>query len=113
MKTAVSMTMMLLIGTLAVSTSFGDDNPDGAAGVATAVDAADAAYSNQFGPDPEDAGAPNSGDGIPDGSGWDPDDHGAPNSGDGIPDGSGWTTEDCGAPNPYSLFLLVIPAGIF
>lgn len=39
--------------------------------------------------------APNSGDGVPDGSGWldkgkNLDDKGAPNSGDGIPDGSGW-----------------------
>ena len=44
--------------------------------------------------------APNSGDGIPDGSGWedglpgpfggDGGTGGAPNSGDGIPDGSGW-----------------------
>ncbi len=41
-----------------------------------------------------DGPAPNSGDGIPDGSGLDNggdrDDKGAPNSGDGIPDGSGW-----------------------
>ncbi|ODS39653.1 hypothetical protein BEH94_02020 [Candidatus Altiarchaeales archaeon WOR_SM1_SCG] len=45
------------------------------------------------------AGAPNSGDGIPDGSGWDDENprpgeiNGkgpAPNSGDGIPDGSGF-----------------------
>jgi len=113
MKTAVSMTMMLLIGTLAISTAFGETNPAGAVDVASALDAAGAGYSNQFGPDPEDAGAPNSGDGIPDGSGWDPDDHGAPNSGDGIPDGSGWTTEDLGAPTPYSLFLLVFPLVLF
>lgn len=42
----------------------------------------------------DEYGAPNSGDGIPDGSGYDKgadrDEHGAPNSGDGIPDGSGW-----------------------
>ena len=41
-----------------------------------------------------DGPAPNSHDGIPDGSGFekgrDLDDKGAPNSGDGIPDGSGW-----------------------
>ncbi len=41
-----------------------------------------------------DGPAPNSGDGISDGSGMDKgadrDDKGAPNSGDGIPDGSGW-----------------------
>jgi hypothetical protein len=44
---------------------------------------------NSYGP------APNSGDGIPDGSGLDPSDWSsgkgpAPNSGDGIPDGSGF-----------------------
>ncbi len=44
----------------------------------------------------EDSAAPNSGDCIPDGSGWDEDhwpDAGmgpAPNAGDGIPDGSGF-----------------------
>jgi len=41
-----------------------------------------------------DGPAPNSGDCIPDGSGFDKggdrDDKGAPNSGDGIPDGSGF-----------------------
>ncbi len=35
-----------------------------------------------------DGPAPNSGDGIHDGSGFE--DKGAPNSGDDIPDGSGW-----------------------
>ncbi|MGD9548530.1 MAG: hypothetical protein AB7V45_13435 [Candidatus Krumholzibacteriia bacterium] len=113
MKTAVSMTMVLMIGTLAISTAFGETNPVGAVDVASTLDAANAGYANQFGPDPVDPGAPNSGDCIPDGSGWDHDDHGAPNSGDGIPDGSGWTTEDLGAPNPYSLFLLVFPLVIF
>ena len=43
-----------------------------------------------------DGPAPNSGDCIPDGSGFDKgadrDDKGAPNSGDGIPDGSGFDT---------------------
>jgi hypothetical protein len=56
--------------------------------------------------------APNSGDGIPDGSGFDSpsqggnlkgdlprqDTSGAPNSGDGVSDGSGWT-DIRGAPN--------------
>ena len=39
---------------------------------------------------PQHGPAPNSGDGIPDGSGMDHADQGAPNSGDGVSDGSGW-----------------------
>lgn len=46
--------------------------------------------------------APNSGDCIPDGSGWpqSPSPGGAPNSGDGIPDGSGWPSPP--SPGPGS-----------
>ena len=51
------------------------------------------AASNSDGP-ALDGPAPNSGDGVPDGSGFgDPDNSGigpAPNSGDGVPDGSGF-----------------------
>ena len=48
-----------------------------------------------------DGPAPNSGDGVSDGSGFsdkgrDDDLHGAPNSGDGIPDGSGFEKGDEG-----------------
>ena len=93
MKITVFITMMLLISTLAINPAFGiiNDQPEGTG---------EGTY-----------GAPNSGDGISDGSGWDPDDHGAPNSGDGIPDGSGWDSDDPGASNPYSPFPLILFVG--
>ena len=93
MKTTVCIAMILLISTFAINPAFGiiDGRPDGTGDVANALSPASAGYSNQFGPDPEVSGAPNSGDGIPDGSGWDSDDPGASNS--------------------YPLFLLVFPIG--
>ena len=110
MKITVSIAMMLLISTLAINPAFGIINgqPDGTEeGTFGAPNSGDG-ISDGSGWDSDDYGAPNSGDGIPDGSGWDPDDHGAPNSGDGVPDGSGWDSDGPGASNSYSPFPLIL-----
>ena len=110
MKMSVSIAMMLLISTLAISPAFGTINgqPDGTGkGTYGAPNSGDG-IPDGSGWVQDDHGAPNSGDGIPDGSGWDSRDYGAPNSGDGIPDGSGWDPDDPGASNSYSLFPFIL-----
>ena len=110
MKTTVSIAMLMLISTLAINPAFGIINgQQGGAGEGTygAPNSGDG-IPDGSGWDRDDRGAPNSGDGIPDGSGWDRGDRGAPNSGDGIPDGSGWDRGDCGAPNSYSPFPIFL-----
>jgi hypothetical protein len=79
-RTITLMTMVLMINLLAFSAMAQDTGQCEPQGHQEQV--------NLLGP------APNSGDGVPDGSGWDHEDFGAPNSGDGIPDGSGWEDED-------------------
>jgi len=109
MKTRTSVFCILLATAFCVTPAFAitDGQPDG---IGDGVDP----NPGQFGQDLDGGGAPNSGDGISDGSGWD--DHGAPNSGDGIPDGSGWDLVDPGDSGlllPSALTTLVVtPFGV-
>ena len=106
MKFAISLTMMLLISMLAINPAFGttSDDPEANGECTYGAPNSGDGIPDGSGWDHTEVGAPNSGDGIPDGSGWEKDDRGAPNSGDGIPDGSGWDAESC---SPYPLILFV------